>query len=62
MQLRKIFAYTFLVPCALALAGCQEREGPAEKAGKELDKAASALGEQIESAGEQIQSAVSPTQ
>jgi uncharacterized lipoprotein YehR (DUF1307 family) len=30
----------------LALAGCQEKEGPAEKAGKEIDQAAAELGGQ----------------
>ncbi|MGE4369370.1 MAG: hypothetical protein AB7E12_06795 [Burkholderiaceae bacterium] len=43
---------------ALALAGCQEKEGPAEKAGKELDKAASQVGQAVENAGEQLQKAV----
>ncbi|MBC7202990.1 MAG: hypothetical protein H5U29_05620 [Pusillimonas sp.] len=34
----------------LALAGCQEKEGPAEKAGKEIDQAAAELGERVEKA------------
>lgn len=38
-------------------SGCQEPEGPAEKAGKEIDKAAANVGESIERAGEQIQKA-----
>ena len=37
--------------------GCQEKEGPVEKAGKEVDKAAAAVGQQIEKAGENIQDA-----
>jgi len=58
MKFRRTFASAFFMSVlALTLAGCQEREGPAEKAGKEIDKAASALGEQIERAGEQIQGA-----
>lgn len=40
----------------LALSGCQ-KEGPAEKAGKELDKAISSAGDQIEAAGNKIQNA-----
>lgn len=50
---------TALVMSALlvALSGCQQREGPAEKAGKELDKAATKAGQQIEKAGESIQDA-----
>ncbi|CAH1387148.1 hypothetical protein [Candidatus Nitrotoga sp. M5] len=41
----------------LALLGCQEKEGPAESAGKEIDKAAQKAGEQIEKAGDNIQDA-----
>ncbi|MGB6102849.1 MAG: hypothetical protein WBF88_03220 [Pusillimonas sp.] len=40
----------------LALGGCQ-KEGPAEKAGKEIDKAVSSAGDQIQAAGDKIQSA-----
>lgn len=39
----------------VVLGGCQQSEGPAEHAGKEVDKAASAVGQQIEKAGQQIQ-------
>jgi hypothetical protein len=37
--------------------GCQQQEGPAEKAGKELDKAVEKVGQQIEKAGDAIQDA-----
>lgn len=49
-----------LVMCALlaALSGCQRQEGPAEQAGKEVDKAVEKAGEQIEKAGDSIQDAV----
>ncbi|MHB1292566.1 MAG: hypothetical protein ACYCY5_10320 [Sulfuricella sp.] len=40
-----------------ALSGCQKQEGPAEQAGKEVDKAAEKVGEKIEKAGESIQDA-----
>ncbi|HLV28213.1 MAG TPA: hypothetical protein VKY60_03710 [Burkholderiaceae bacterium] len=60
MRSRKILASLFIFPALLALAACQEKEGPAEKAGKELDKAASALGESIENAGNSIRNAVIP--
>lgn len=40
-----------------ALAGCQKQEGPAERAGKEIDKAAERVGDQVEKAGESIQDA-----
>jgi hypothetical protein len=38
----------------LTLNGC-EREGPAEKTGREVDKAAKKAGENIEQAGKDIQ-------
>lgn len=40
-----------------ALSGC-EKEGPAEKAGKEIDKAVSSAGEDIRAAGKKIEKAV----
>ena len=41
----------------IALAGSQQKEGPAERAGKEIDKAVEKVGEQVEKAGEKIQDA-----
>lgn len=41
----------------LALSGCQRQEGPAEQAGKEVDKTAEKVGQQIEKAGDSIQDA-----
>ena len=38
------------------LSGCQ-KQGPAERAGKQIDKAVDKTGEQIEKAGEKIQDA-----
>ena len=40
-----------------ALSGCQKKEGPAERAGKAMDKAVENAGQQIEKAGEKIQDA-----
>jgi hypothetical protein len=40
-----------------ALSGCQKQEGPAEHAGKGVDKAAEKVGQQIEKAGDSIQDA-----
>jgi hypothetical protein len=40
-----------------ALSGCQKQEGPAEHAGKEIDKAVEKAGQQIEKAGDSIQDA-----
>ena len=41
----------------LSLAGCPQNEGPAEHAGKQVDKAMDSAGTQIEKAGESIQDA-----
>ena len=42
---------------AFTLSACQKQEGPAEKAGKEVDKAVSQAGQQIQKAGESIKDA-----
>jgi hypothetical protein len=41
----------------IGLSGCQKQEGPAEKAGKEVDKATDKVGQQVEKAGNSIQDA-----
>jgi len=52
----KTFGTLVLVSALFASAyGCQEKEGPLEKAGKEVDKAAATVGQKIEKAGENIQ-------
>lgn len=40
-----------------ALSGCEKKEGPLEKAGKEVDNAAANVGQKIENAGEKMQDA-----
>lgn len=47
-----------LAMCALlaAISGCQ-KEGPVEKAGKDVDQAVEKAGEKMEKAGENIQDA-----
>ena len=39
------------------LAGCPQKEGPAERAGKSVDNAVEKAGKQVEKAGESIQDA-----
>jgi predicted small secreted protein len=58
MMKRRATVSAALVMSALLalLAGC-EREGPAEGAGKEVDKAVDKAGQQIEKAGDRIQDA-----
>lgn len=41
----------------VALSACEQKEGPAERAGKEADKALESVGKQIEKAGDNIQDA-----
>jgi hypothetical protein len=45
-----------LIVSALLIAGCQ-KEGPAERAGKEVDKAVDKVGQQVEKAGDSLQDA-----
>ena len=40
------------------LSGCQKKEGPAERAGKEIDKAAEKAGEKIDKAGDKIKDTI----
>lgn len=58
MKLReKVGAAVVMSVLLVALSGCQKPEGPAEHAGKELDKAMGNVGQQIEKAGDKIQDA-----
>ena len=41
----------------LGLAACEEKAGPAERAGKEVDKTVEKAGQQLEKAGQSIQDA-----
>jgi len=40
--------------CA-GLSACEKKEGPAERAGKEIDKSIESVGKKIEKAGQNIQ-------
>jgi hypothetical protein len=47
-----------LISASILVAGlsaCQRQEGPAEKAGKAIDKTVEKAGQQVEKAGEKIQ-------
>lgn len=41
----------------VALTGCPKPEGPAEKAGKQVDKAVEQVGQQVQKAGDSIEDA-----
>jgi hypothetical protein len=47
-------AMTILI---VGLSACEKKEGPAERAGKQLDKSVESAGKQIEKVGEKIQDA-----
>ena len=51
---------TTALTLSLLLAGlsaCEKKEGPAERAGKEIDKAVQSAGQKLEKAGQDIQDA-----
>lgn len=52
---RTLSAALIMSALLAALSGCQKQEGPAEQAGKEVDKAVEKVGQQIEKAGDSIQ-------
>ncbi len=54
---RSVSITLMAVALMVALPACQKQEGPAERAGKEVDKAAENVGQQLEKAGESIQDA-----
>jgi len=41
----------------VGLSACEKKEGPAERAGKEVDKTVDKAGQQLEKAGQSIQDA-----
>jgi hypothetical protein len=41
----------------VGLSACEKKEGPAERAGKEVDKAVESAGQKLEKAGQDIQDA-----
>ncbi len=56
-KINKLVPAVALGALMLVLSGC-EKEGPAEKAGKEIDKAMSSAENHIQSIGKEIESAV----
>ena len=39
----------------VGLSACEKKEGPAERAGKQIDKTVESAGQQVEKAGQKIQ-------
>jgi hypothetical protein len=56
IDVAKTFIAALTIGALAALTGCQ-KEGPAERAGKEVDKAVDNAGRQMEKAGERVQDA-----
>ena len=53
-----LFALAGVATTALALAACQPKEGPMERAGKEIDNAVQKTGDELKKAGNKIDNAV----
>ena len=58
---RSVIAALAMSALVVGLAACEKKEGPAERAGKDVDKAIDKVGQQMEKAGEKIQDAASGT-
>lgn len=46
-----------VIVLAVGMSSCQKQEGPAERAGKAIDKSVESAGQQLEKAGQGIQDA-----
>ena len=55
---KSVMAVLVISALMAGLFCCQKKEGPAERAGKQVDKAVEKAGQQIEKAGEKIEDAV----
>jgi outer membrane lipoprotein-sorting protein len=55
--LKRVLMLFFAVLLSSAIVACQEKEGPAEKAGKKLDEAVEKMGEKLEEAGDKAKEA-----
>jgi hypothetical protein len=55
---RKIGYLVTAVCLVVSLSACQKEEGPAEKAGKEIDKAVKDAGNAVDKAAESVKEAV----
>ena len=50
--------YALVAACSLLVTACQPAEGPAERAGKNVDKAAKKVGDQVDKAADKTRNAV----
>ena len=62
IKLGKRFVAALVMSALIAgLFCCQKKEGPAERAGKQIDNAVEKAGQQIEKAGEKIEDTAKDT-
>ncbi len=54
---RSVIATLVLGTLIAGVSGCKKKEGPLERAGKEIDKAAEKTGEKLDKVGEKIKDA-----
>jgi hypothetical protein len=54
---KSLMAAVVMITLIAGLSCCQKKEGPAERAGKQLDKVVEKAGQQIEKAGDKIEDA-----
>lgn len=58
-KLNEMFGAVLIIfALTLAISSCQQQEGPAEKAGKEMDKAIGNVGKQVDKAADNVKDAV----
>lgn len=57
MRSAKLVMIAVAASLGMVLAGCPQKEGPVERAGKSVDKAMDKAGQKIEKAGEDVQDA-----
>lgn len=57
MKFGKYVTTTFAAGILVAVLAACQKEGPAERAGKEIDKSVEKTGQQIEKAGDKIEDA-----
>ena len=55
---KNVMAAFVMSALIVGISCCQKKEGPVERAGKQVDKAVEKAGQEIEKAGEKIQDAV----
>jgi len=54
---KSLTAVLYMSILVFGLSACEKKEGPAERAGKEVDKTVEKAGQQLEKAGQSIQDA-----